>query len=110
MPRYPPSSLTVRFTRSSASMALTHASHRLPTSGSGQARKCLSTRERRMIHGANATSTKDGRPPRKKGPVTWEALTRDVMPVWRVVVRVVWRPESCGGGLGALALVLDGEG
>lgn len=34
------------------------------------------------------TSTKEMLGPRKKGPVTWEALTRSVMAAWRVVVRV----------------------
>ncbi len=40
------------------------------------------------------TSMKEIVAPRKKGPVTWEALTRWVMADWRVVVR-----EDCLAGL-----------
>jgi hypothetical protein len=47
-----------------------------------------------MIQGAKATSTKEIREPRKKGPVTWEALTRAVMAVWRVSVSVEWSVEG----------------
>jgi hypothetical protein len=50
-----------------------------------------------MIQGAKATSTKEMRGPRKKGPVTWEALTREVMAVWSVVVRVECKSEGEAG-------------
>ena len=48
-----------------------------------------------MIQGAKATSTKEMREPRKKGPVAWDALTRAVIAVWRVVVRL----ECSGEGM-----------
>ena len=57
----------------------------------------MRTRERRMIQGAKATSTKEMRWPRKKGPVTWEALTRAVIALWRVVVRVECKTEGEDG-------------
>lgn len=50
-----------------------------------------------MIHGAKATSTKEMLVPRKKGPVTCEALTRAVIAVWRVDVKVIWRGAGLGG-------------
>jgi len=62
----------------------------------------LRTRERRMIQGAKATSTKEMREPRKKGPVTWDALTRAVMAAWRVEVRDEWSSEGEVGRDGVL--------
>lgn len=51
-----------------------------------------------MIQGAKATSTKEMTGPRKKGPVTWEALTRAVMAFWRVPVRLACKVEGEVGG------------
>lgn len=47
-----------------------------------------------MIQGAKATSTKEIKGPRKKGPVAWEALTRAVIAVCRVSVSVEWSAEG----------------
>jgi len=43
------------------------------------------------------TSTKERVGPRKKGPLTWEALTRSVMACWRRVVLL-----RLGAGVGGI--------